>query len=140
MSYQHILVAVDLSKKSKMLIEKAISIARPYKTNISIIHVNINYSDIYTGLININFDRIQNLIHFDTNNALKKLSQNTDFKFSKIINGQGELSKILMQTIKKYNIDLLVCGHHQDFLSKFMSSARQIINTIKVDVLVIPFK
>lgn len=140
MSYKHILVAVDLSETSKFLIEKSILIARPYKTKISIIHVNINYSDMYTGLINVNLNDIQKLIYVDTNNALKKLSQNTDYKFSKILNSQGKLNKVLIKTVTKYDIDLLICGHHQDFLSNFMSSARQIINTIHIDVLVVPLK
>jgi universal stress protein A len=31
-------------------------------------------------------------------------------------------------------MDLVVCGHHQDFWSKLMSSARQ-LNTVHVDML-----
>lgn len=34
-------------------------------------------------------------------------------------------------------MDLVVCGHHQDFWSKLMSSARQLINTVHVDMLIV---
>ena len=43
-------------------------------------------------------------------------------------------------TIKKYDMDLVVCGHHQDFWSKLMSSARQLINTVHVDMLIVPLR
>lgn len=34
-------------------------------------------------------------------------------------------------------MDTVVCGHHQDFWSKLMSSARQLINTVHVDMLIV---
>lgn len=37
-------------------------------------------------------------------------------------------------------MDLVVCGHHQDFWSKLMSSARQLINTVHVDMLIVPLR
>ncbi|MEG1652564.1 MAG: universal stress protein, partial [Hafnia sp.] len=51
MAYKHILVAVDLSPESNILVEKAVSMARPYDAKVSLIHVDVNYSDLYTGLI-----------------------------------------------------------------------------------------
>ena len=50
MAYKHILIAVDLSPESKILVEKAVSMARPYNAKVSLIHVDVNYSDLYTGL------------------------------------------------------------------------------------------
>ena len=44
---------------------------------------------------------------------------------------------MLVDAIKKYDMDLVVCGHHQDFWSKLMSSARQLINTVHVDMLIV---
>jgi universal stress protein A len=37
-------------------------------------------------------------------------------------------------------VDLVVCGHHQDFWSKLMSSARQLINTVHIDMLIVPLR
>ncbi|SPX09408.1 universal stress protein A [Escherichia coli] len=53
MAYKHILIAVDLSPESKVLVEKAVSMARPYNAKVSLIHVDVNYSDLYTGLIDV---------------------------------------------------------------------------------------
>ena len=52
--------------------------------------------------------------------------------------GSGDLSNEMCDTIKEYKMDLLVCGHHQDFWSKLLSSTRQLINCTPVDMLVIP--
>ena len=54
MAYKHILIAVDLSPESQLLVDKAVSLARPYDARISLIHVDVNYSDLYTGLIDVN--------------------------------------------------------------------------------------
>ncbi|MGK3383589.1 hypothetical protein ACSLOB_22070, partial [Escherichia coli] len=40
--------------ESKVLVEKAVSMARPYNAKVSLIHVDVNYSDLYTGLIDVN--------------------------------------------------------------------------------------
>ncbi len=66
MAYQHILIAVDLSPESKFLVEKAITMARPYNAKVSLIHVDINYSDLYTGLIDVNLGNMQQRISEET--------------------------------------------------------------------------
>ncbi|MEE6081290.1 universal stress protein, partial [Avibacterium paragallinarum] len=48
--------------------------------------------------------------------------------------------QVLVDAIDKYDVDLLVTGHHQDFWSKLMSSTRQVMNAINVDMLVIPLR
>ncbi|MGL5584879.1 MAG: universal stress protein, partial [Plesiomonas sp.] len=54
MAYQHILVAVDLSPESHYLVKKAVGIAKRNAAKVSLIHVDVNYSDLYTGLIDVN--------------------------------------------------------------------------------------
>jgi len=62
MAYKHILIAVDLSPESKVLVDKAVSMARPYNAKVSLIHVDVNYSDLYTGLIDVNLGDMQKRI------------------------------------------------------------------------------
>ncbi len=40
MAYKHILIAVDLSP-GKVLVEEAVSMARPYNAKVSLIHVDV---------------------------------------------------------------------------------------------------
>ncbi|MGR6438177.1 universal stress protein UspA [Proteus mirabilis] len=140
MAYKHILVAVDLSPESNVLVQKAVSMAKPYNAKVSLIHVDVNYSDMYTGLIDVNLGDMQQRITDETRNALKDLSDNSGYEIQETLSGSGDLGQVLVDAIKKYDMDLVVCGHHQDFWSKLMSSARQLINTVHVDMLIVPLK
>lgn len=115
MAYKHILVAVDLSPESNVLVQKAVSMAKPYNAKVSLIHVDVNYSDLYTGLIDVNLGDMQQRITDETRNALKDLSDNSGYEIQETLSGSGDLGQVLVDAIKKYDMDLVVCGHHQDF-------------------------
>ncbi|MBQ0955028.1 universal stress protein UspA [Serratia symbiotica] len=140
MAYQHILIAVDLSPESKILVEKAVTMARPYNAKVSLIHVDVNYSDLYTGLIDVNLGNMQQRISEETHQALTELSHNAGYTITETLSGSGDLVQVLVDVIKKYDMDLLLCGHHQDFWSKLMSSARQLINSVHIDMLIVPLR
>ncbi|WP_075182523.1 universal stress protein UspA [Pantoea sp. 1.19] len=140
MAYKHILIAVDLSPESKVLVEKAVSVAHAGETKISLIHVDVNYSDLYTGLIDVNLGDMQKRISEETHSALTELSNSAGYPITETLSGSGDLGQVLVDAIKQYHVDLVVCGHHQDFWSKLMSSARQLINTVHVDMLIVPLK
>lgn len=140
MAYQHILIAVDLSPESKILVEKAVTMALPYNAKVSLIHVDVNYSDLYTGLIDVNLGNMQQRISEETHQALTELSHNAGYPITETLSGSGDLVQVLVDVIKKYDMDLLLCGHHQDFWSKLMSSARQLINSVHVDMLIVPLR
>lgn len=114
--------------------------AKPYNAKVSLIHVDVNYSDLYTGLIDVNLGDMEQRITKETHHALTKLAKEADYKIEKELSGRGDLGQVLVDAIKEYKVDLVVCGHHQDFWSKLMSSARQLINTVHVDMLIVPLK
>ncbi len=66
MTYQHILIAVDLSEESQILLEKVVSVVRPYHAKISLIHADVNYTDLYTDLIDLPFGNVQKHITEET--------------------------------------------------------------------------
>ncbi|MGB8665783.1 MAG: universal stress protein, partial [Serratia inhibens] len=55
-----------------------------------------------------------------------------------VIIGRGELTEELNRAVKEKSIDLVIFGHHHDIWSQLVSSARQAINHLQVDLLVIP--
>ncbi|EBN0073340.1 universal stress protein UspA, partial [Salmonella enterica subsp. enterica serovar Virchow] len=120
MAYKHILVAVDLSPESEVLVSKAVSMAKPYNAKVSLIHVDVNYSDLYTGLIDVNLGDMQQRITEETSNSLKNLAKNSGYEIQEMLSGSGDLGQVLVDAIRKYDMDLVVCGHHQDFWSKLM--------------------
>lgn len=138
MAYKHILVAVDLSPESRILVEKAVSVAKPYGAEVSLIHVGINYSDLYTGLMDINLVDMKEKINEEMHKALSDLGDNAGYAIAHTLSANGDFGQVMIEAIKKYDIDLVVCGHHQDFWSKLMSSARQLINQSHIDTLIVP--
>lgn len=138
--YKHILVAVDLSEESLVLLRKGAGIAEKYGAKLSIIHVDVNFSDLYTGLIDINMSAVQDSVSVETNKALDELASKIDYPVAERLNGTGDFSQVLEEAVEKHNVDLLVTGHHQDFWSKFMSSTRQVMNSVAVDMLVVPLE
>lgn len=136
--YKHILVAVDLSEESLILLRKGAKIAEKCNAKLSLIHVDVNFSDLYTGLIDINMSTVQDSVTEETLQSLQNLATNVDYPVSECLNGSGDFSQVLEDAVEQYQIDLLVTGHHQDFWSKFMSSTRQVMNNVSVDMLVVP--
>lgn len=136
--YKHILVAVDLSEESLILARKGAEIAKHHSAKLSFIHVDVNFSDLYTGLIDINMQSVQNSVSEDTIKALDELATKIDYPVSERLNGSGDFSQVLDEAVQKYDVDLLITGHHQDFWSKLMSSTRQVMNSITIDMLVVP--
>lgn len=137
--YKHVLVAVDLSEESPILLAKAADIAERHGAKLSVIHVDVNFSDLYTGLIDINMTTMQERMSDETQASLNKLADSVDFPITERLGGTGDLEQVIVEAIEKYDFDLLVTGHHQDFWSKLISSTRQVMNTIKIDMLVVPF-
>ncbi|WP_038175567.1 MULTISPECIES: universal stress protein UspA [Vibrio] len=140
MSYQHILVAIDLSEDSKLLVEKAVALAKPLNAAVSFVHIDVNYAELYTGLIDINLAETQHQAIEASQKQLQVLAEHADFPIKHTLVGSGDLSNELCDTISEFNIDLVICGHHQDFWSKLLSSTRQLINCSPVDMLVVPLK
>ena len=133
-------MAVDLSEESPVLLKKAVGVAKRHEAKLSIIHVDVNFSDLYTGLIDVNMSSMQDRISTETQKALLDLAESADYPISEKLSGSGDLGQVLSDAIEQYDVDLLVTGHHQDFWSKLMSSTRQVMNTIKIDMLVVPLR
>ena len=136
--YKHILVAVDLSEESLVLLRKGANIAEKFGAKLSLIHVDVNFSDLYTGLIDINMSSVQDRVIAETSKALNELAGQITYPVTEKLNGTGDFSQVLEEAVDKHDVDLLITGHHQDFWSKFMSSTRQLMNSVKVDMLVVP--
>ena len=138
--YNHVLVAVDLSDESAFLLEKAAKIAKRNDAKLSIIHVDVNFSDLYTGLIDVNMSSMQDRISTETHQALTQLAEQAGYPITEKLSGSGDLGQVLTDAIEQYDVDLLVTGHHQGFWSKLMSSTRQVMNNIAIDMLVVPLR
>lgn len=136
--YKHILVAVDLSEESLILLRKGAEIAKGVGAKLSMIHVDVNFSDLYTGLIDINMSSVQDGVQEESTKALNELAGKVDYPITERLSGSGDFSQVLQEAIDTHQFDLLITGHHQDFWSKLMSSTRQVMNSVSIDMLVVP--
>lgn len=140
MAYQHIMVAVDLSDDSFTLVTKAAGLAKALDAKLSLIHIDVNYAELYTGLIDINLAEAQHRMAEDAQKQLQSLADKANYPVSHTLVGSGDLSDEICQAINDINVELIVCGHHQDFWSKVLSSAKQLINRTPVDLLMVPLR
>lgn len=140
MAYKHILVAIDLSEDSVVLIHKAAQLAKLLDAKLSLIHIDVNYAELYTGLIDINLADAQHRMADDAKKQLKALAQKANYPVSHTLVGSGDLSDEICQAINDLDVEMIVCGHHQDFWSKILSATKQLMNRTPVDLLMVPLK
>jgi universal stress protein A len=129
-SYQHVLVALDINDDFQPILGKAIAIARRH-------HANLR--DLYTEMVDIDVERVQRKVLADTKNKLDTILAGVDYPLERSMVMCGDLVEEVNQVIDAQNVDLLVCGHHQSFWNLLASAARQLMNTVTCDMLVVPF-
>jgi nucleotide-binding universal stress UspA family protein len=139
MCYQHVLVALELSEESnKVLIKKAVTLAKSVNADVSLIHIDGTIGEIYTELMDIQEHPDDRPLNDYSNEQLQKIKKYTDYPIKHFLVGTGELANKLGDIIEDYNFDLLVCGHHHTFWSHIVSYSRNVINKSPVDILVVP--
>lgn len=140
MSYQHILVAVDFDEDNQLVINKAVSLAKPLQAKLSLVHVNQVIGDFgFTGLMDINLaglDRSQESVD-ELSQKLDELATAIDYNVEKKFIVNGDISHSLCEPVKEQGVDLIVCGHHHDFWSRLSPTAGGLVNTSPVDLLIV---
>ena len=139
-SYQHILAAIDLGNSNDVVLQKAIALARTHAAKLSVIHVDMDVQNLYTDMIDIELEQVQDSMLQETRTKLEQALSGLDFPIDKKLILCGDLGEKVNEAIELYGIDLLVCGHHQSFWSLLVSSARQRMNSVECDLLVVPIK
>lgn len=140
MKYQHILVALDLSEESNLLIDKAVYHAELVNAKVSFIHVDGSIGEIYPELIDIKAEPDQRPLNLHAMEVLHKYQEYIEYPLSHFFVGTGDLAEKLKDLCQEQSIDLIICGHHHDLLSHFISYSRRLLNKANVDVLVVPVK
>lgn len=142
MSYKHILVAVDLSDDSQILLDKAADIANATQAKLSLIYIDVMKDDEFTHQIVDAFVKASanNNVLQESKDQLNALIENTSYPVEQTLVGFGGLTKELEDAVKEYEVDLIVCGHHQGFWHNIKSSAKQVLKTIPIEVLVVQLK
>ncbi|MBA5761279.1 universal stress protein [Vibrio sp. 404] len=125
MSYKHILVAVDLSHTSQVVINKAVSLAKSENCKLSFVFVDVDKI--------VLAPKEEQALHGELNT----LAEQTDYPITDTIVVIGDLHIKLSAIVKEKDIDLVVCGHHHKFTSRLFSSIPKLANAVEADLLVV---
>ncbi|MEA3482673.1 MAG: universal stress protein [Pseudomonadota bacterium] len=125
MSYKHVLVAVDLSQSSQVVIEKAIIQAKNSNAKLSFVYVDV--------------DRVimEPKEEQKLQKELQELADKCLYPVHETMAVIGDLHIKLSGIVKKEGIDLVVCGHHHNLLSRFFSSVPRVANEVEADLLIV---
>ncbi|MDW6004807.1 universal stress protein [Vibrio mangrovi] len=140
--YKHILVAVDLSAESWLLLEKAVSLARSFGSELSLFYDDYTYHDNDAHMIIDPSYAIENKVcgQADAQAHLKEILETTEYPIKSTLIGNGSFSEEIQKAIKELHIDLVICGHHHNLWHNISSSAQHMMKATSVDLLVVPLK
>lgn len=144
MSYSHMLVAVDFHDGSQKVIAKAVKLAGALNAKVSLIHINNQINDEVGmgGLIDIDLAEIEpaHPTFSELRKQLDDLAADIDYAIENKFLVKGDISHDLEGAVKAADIDLIICGHHHNFWSRLKPSARNLVNTASVDLLIVPLE
>lgn len=138
MDYQHILVALGSSEESKVLVDRAVSLAKLVDAKVSLIHIDGTHGEIYPELIDLQKEHDGEQVNERSKEMYQTFSGYTDFPISHFLVGTGDLGNKLEDTIAEHGFDLLICGHHHDFWNNIISYSKRLINKSPIETLVVP--
>ncbi|WP_068717930.1 universal stress protein [Vibrio tritonius] len=125
MSYQHILVAVDLSESSQTLLEKAAVQATQNHAKLSIVYVDVDHI--------ISDPKAER----DYHQKLDNLASHCDYPIENTLVVIGELHMKIAGLVKSEAVDLVICGHHHSWIDRIFSSVPKLANNVDADLLVV---
>nr|WP_314520891.1 universal stress protein UspC [uncultured Lelliottia sp.] len=138
MSYSHILVCVAVTPESHQLLARAVSIARPLNARISLVTLAAE-PEMYNQLAAPMLEDIRGLLQEETQQFLQELEDKAQYPIARTFIATGELSEHILDICRKEHADLVICGNHNhSFFSRAACSAKAIISSSQVDVLLVP--
>lgn len=137
--YHRILVAIDLSEDSALVVQRARAIAGQGTAQLHLIHVIEPLSFAYGGDIPMDFSGIQDEIHQQATAQLLRFGENNDIPADRqhIVLGKPEVE--IHSTAEDIGADLIVVGSHGRYgLALLMgSTANGVLHGASCDVLAV---
>jgi len=138
MNYRHILVPVAVSPESHKLVAKAVSIVKPVNGEITLI-TSVPDPEMYNQLAGLMMENIRDVMQEEVRDFLQELCQQADYPIRETLITYGELGPEIVATSLGLKVDLVLCGNHnQGTLAKLLTSAKKVIESSQVDVLLVP--
>jgi universal stress protein A len=137
--YQKILVAIDLSEESAPVVKRGRALAEVPNAELHLIHVIEPLSFAYGGDIPMDFSGIQEEIHEQATQQMRRFAESNDIdlQHQHIMLGKPEVE--IHATAEELGADLIVLGSHgRHGLALLMgSTANGVMHGAKCDVLAV---
>lgn len=138
--YKHILIATDLSAENKVIIEKALAIAKAFEAKVSLLHVVEplpGYGYAYVGIADIEAE-----LQAEARKGMQALSTQYAIPAECCHVETGPMKIEIMNLIREEKIDCLILGSHgRHGVSELLgSTAHAAIHAASCDVITIRIK
>ncbi|MFT6986157.1 MAG: universal stress protein A [Psychromonas sp.] len=142
MNYKHILVTVDSSEESKLLIDKAVMIAKDADAELSFISADEVYRVDHHNIIGLTPNQAQadKAESMEFLAKLEALKDSAGYPVKNILICSDSITSEIEKAIKEEGVDLLVCSHHHDFWHSQFSGAAKLMKAVNVDMFVVSVK
>lgn len=137
MPYHHVLVSVALTPESVRLVARAVEIVRPVQGKISVFTL-VGEPELYNHMAGPMMENLREIMHEEARLFMDSLAAQAKYPITHTIIAGGELREHLRTACLRDNVDLLIFGNHnKDVFGKMMCSARRMVATSQVDVLLV---
>lgn len=137
--YRHVLVAVDLTKDSYKVLERAIPIARRNQAKLSVIHTLEPLGFAYGGDIPMDLTSIQDQLDDHAKSRLAEIADPHDIPREDQYVVVGMPDTEIHRFSKEHNVDLIVVGSHgrHGFALLLGSTSTGVLHGAQCDVLAV---
>jgi len=86
-------------------------------------------------------ENLRELMLEETQLFIDELAKKANYPITETVIATGELSEHILAICNKGSVDLVICGNHnQSFFSKIICSAKAVVASSQVDVLLVPLR
>lgn len=139
-TYQHLLIATDLSEENNLVVEKALALAKLFAAKVSALHIVEplpGYGYAYVGIADIEAELVT-----EAKKGMEVLAKKYGIPEENCHANVGPTKVELTELINKENIDCLVVGSHgrHGIAELFGSTSHAAVHTAPCDVLTVRIK
>lgn len=139
-TYQHVLVATDLTEENRPIIDKALSIAKAFEAKISVLHVVEplpGYGYAYVGIADIEAELLT-----EAQKSMATLSEIYNIPKESCHVEVGPIRVEMVQLINNEKVDCLIVGSHgrHGFAELLGSTAHTAVHSAPCDVITVRIK
>ncbi|WP_205437869.1 universal stress protein [Edwardsiella tarda] len=133
--YRHVLVLVHSRHDGEVLLPHACQVARQNEAQLTLGHISGDLAAL-RGMLDVNLTRMEQQSINETRQLLMSLVHQQDYP----IDTQQIVTIDALDDVRAFvisqQVDLLMLGHHNRTLAKFVSTSFDFINGLETDVLV----